>query len=104
MSTSTTLSASSLEDQLTESADNGVFDAELQYYATTNGATGLDGATTGPITIDDDDSSSNGLSAGAIAGIVIGSVAGLVLIAAAIYYCMGMQKPSLASQPANIEL
>ena len=55
----------------------------------------------------DDDDDDGGLSGGAIAGIVVGSIAGIALIAAAVFFCLrrrnkgeGSQKGSILNQPS----
>ena len=106
VTTTTQMSTSSLEAQLSDSVNSGNFNTLMQSYATVNGATGLETATSEPVTFttnSDDDSSDNDLSDGAIAGIAIGGAAGLALIGAGVYYFGVRKDKSLLSQP-NVEL
>lgn len=107
VTTTTQMSTSSLEAQLSDSVNSGNFNTLMQSYATVNGATGLETATSEPVTFttntDDDSSSDNDLSEGAIVGIAIGGAAGLALIGAGVYYFCVRKDKSLLSQP-NVEL
>lgn len=104
VSTNSNMDASALESQLTNSVNTGTFNTLMSSYATANGATGLEDATSGPVTITptDDGGSSNGLSTGELAGIIIGSVVGFALLCGLVYYFM-MPKKGLLNQP-NVEL
>lgn len=100
----TQLTQTALETQLESSVDTGVFTAMLQSNAAADGATGLETASSAAIVVTDSDSggSDNDLSDGALAGIIIGCVAGVVLIAGAVYFfCSG--KKNLLNSP-NVEL
>ena len=92
-----TLTAEQLRAQLTAAVNDGSFDRYLQAAAAANGATDLEDVTSGPIDteiippedeVPSDSDDSNKLSAGAIAGIVIGSFCGFVLLVALIIHCM----------------
>jgi hypothetical protein len=108
VSTTTAIAATDLEAQLVASVDSGVFNTIMQSFATTNGATALETATSDPVTItpysSGGDGGSDGLSDGAIAGIVIGCIAGAIILVGAVYYFVfsGGSK-SLLNAP-NLEL
>ena len=105
VTTTTQMSTSSLEAQLSDSVNSGNFNTLMQSYATVNGATGLETATSEPVTFttNSDDDDDNDLSEGAIVGIAIGGAAGLALIGAGVYYFCVRKNKSLLSQP-NVEL
>jgi hypothetical protein len=89
-------SADALSGQLQTTISSGTFDSQLHMYAQQNGATGFQNATTDSVEVTDVSTSgsgggggSNKLSAGAIAGIVLGVLAfvGLCVTAAVFLLC-----------------
>jgi cell wall integrity and stress response component len=83
------VTTTSLTDQLVSATSNGVFNNFMSYYADVYSATGLDGAYTQPATVttpEVDTSDDEGLSGGAIAGIVIGVLAGVGILGSLLYY------------------
>jgi hypothetical protein len=107
VSTTTTLSQTDLETQLTTSVDNGNFNTLMQSYATTNGATGLTTATSDSVTVTPYNSGGggdNGLSDGALAGIVIGCIAGAFILIGAVYYFVFASKTKSLLNAPNVEL
>lgn len=108
-------SYSSLSDQLSQAVNDGTFNNYLNQYATASGATDLTGCTSNSVTTADllgSGGNSNGLSTGAIAGIVIAIVSFFGFVISAIYYILVVQKqqqpPVLptgsAPQPSESEL
>lgn len=92
------LTYTSLSAQLVNAVNSGTFNTILSTNAQASGATALEGCTSSPVvTVPIDTSSSSGssntLSDGAIAGIVIGAVVGVGLIAAVVYYAVNNEKP-----------
>lgn len=83
-----------------EDAEKRCEGVELPALATT---ISLDTPTaTGDPTEDGDDEDDDGLSGGAIAGIVIGSVAAVALIAAALFFCLRRRKQRRGSHDASV--
>lgn len=106
VTTQSVYSAQQLSSQLENAITAGLFDATLHTTASNNGATALTTATSGELLVtypQPSGGSSDKLSDGAIAGIVIGCVAGVVLIFALAYYFMGGGKAAMSSQP-HVEL
>jgi len=85
VTTTSQLTASQLFNQLSNSIDTGAFDILLTQAATTNGAADLLNAQSNNVDYYDDGNNGNRLSGGAIAGIVVGVVFGLILLALVIY-------------------
>jgi hypothetical protein len=86
-----------LTSQLSESVDDGTFDLLLTQYATTNGATGLADATSGAVTTtdtspNDSGSDSNVLHDDAIAGIVVGTLLGCLLLGLLAWFAFRPQR------------
>lgn len=86
----------SLSSQLSDAVTSGQFNTILQTNAAANGATGLEDATSDSVTTTNlladngnnkkKDDSDDGLSDGAIAGIVIGVLAGVIIIGLIAYF------------------
>lgn len=94
------LSYDELSTELTDAVESGEFDTLLTTNAQDNGATALVGATSDEVEtqnlVTDSGSSDDGLSGGAIAGIVIGVLVGVALICGAIYYVISNKDTSEA--------
>jgi len=106
VTTESVYTASQLASQLENAITSGLFDEDLHTTATNNGATALTTATSGELLVTYPQSSggsSDKLSDGAIAGIVIGCVAGVAIIIALAYYFCGGGKTAMSSQP-HVEL
>lgn len=100
VSVTTTSSSDSLYYQLSTAVTSGSFNTALSSYAALFGASGLEGCTSNSVNYPSD--SKKGLSAGAIAGIVIGCVAFVGIVAAIIFFLMGNKKTPMAqAQPAS---
>lgn len=102
-----TLSYGSLSQQLTSAVQSGQFDTYLAAYGQQTGATGFVGATSTSVTTEDLEDTGNddkkGFSAGEIAGIVIGSLA-VVLILGTLSYFVGQHRTvrrNMSSAPAG---
>ncbi len=101
--------AEQLSAQLENAITSGNFDNTLHTLATTNSATALTTVSSGEIIVtyppsDNDSGNSNKLSDGAIAGIVIGSVVGALIIGFLVYYFMCSAKHSLLNNQPHLEL
>jgi len=101
--------AAQLSAQLENAITSGSFDNTLHTLAITNSATALTTVSSGEIIVtyppsDNGNNNSDKLSDGAIAGIVIGSVAGVLIIGFLVYYFMCSSKHSLLTNQPHLEL
>ena len=101
--------AEQLAAQLENSITSGAFDNTLHSLAVTNSATALTTVSSGEVTVtyppsDNGNNNSDKLSDGAIAGIVIGCVAGALIIGFLVYYFMCSAKHSLLGSQPHLEL
>lgn len=84
------LSYDSLSQQLTTAVTTGAFDTYLSTYSATTGASGYDGATSDEVTTENlqggDNDSKKKVPGGVIAGIVLGTLAVILLIAVGLYF------------------
>jgi hypothetical protein len=83
------LTYDSLSQQLTTAVTTGQFDTYLADTSATTGATGFDGATSDQVTTENlqgGDDSKKKMPGGVIAGIVLGTLAVILLIALGLYF------------------
>lgn len=89
VTTTTVNSVDYLKSMLTTAITSGAFTTDLNALATSTGNNDMVGTSSNSFP---SDSSSDGLSAGAIAGIVIGCVAFVVIVIALSWFCCCRQK------------
>jgi hypothetical protein len=109
----TTDSYDQLSSQLSSAVDNGDFDSLMHSIAVAYAATDLETAVSASIKVTDvtptaDDSGGggkDGLSGGAIAGVVIGTIAGVALLGALLWYVLSAKRSvPMSSQPNEVQV
>jgi hypothetical protein len=113
VTTVTTESYEQLSSQLSSAVDDGDFDSLMHSIAVAYAATDLETAVSASIKVTDetltsDDSGGggkDGLSGGAIAGVVIGTIAGVALLGALLWYVLSAKRSvPMASQPNEVQV
>jgi hypothetical protein len=105
------LSYDSLSQQLTTAVTTGMFNTYLATYSTTTGASGYEGATSDEVATANlqggDNDSKKKVAGGVIAGIVLGCLAVILLIAVGLYFSfrhrMGGASSSNGPGPARVD-
>jgi hypothetical protein len=99
--TDTTLSVDGLMGELTSAVNSGAFTTAIQAYAVSNGAAGLETATSDSVTIESQGGDDGiAMSIGGIIGITLGGGAVLVaaIAATAVYCCSTKREPQITPQ------